>query len=133
MDENVEPAGRPNGKGVTGRLEVAEGAIAAVVQGAVLSCYGIVELAPRSLGSAIARRLGLPRPRRGIAVDVVDGRIRVELSVVLEYGTPIVAIARNVRKTVTYQLERALGMPVERVDVTVHRLRMGADAGRGRA
>jgi uncharacterized alkaline shock family protein YloU len=133
MEQDVEPGLAPGDEIGPGRIDVAEGAIAAVVQGAVLSCYGIVGLERGSLDAAIAKRLGVSRRRRGIAVDVVDGRIRVELSVVLAHGTPIIAIARNVSKIVTFQLERALGMPVERVDVTVHGLRVGADATRVRA
>ena len=83
-----------------GRIEVAESAIASIVRGAVLSCYGIVDMAPRSIGSAIGKRLGLPKANRGIAVAVDDGRVTVELSVVMEYGTPIFTVAKNVMKTV---------------------------------
>ena len=116
-----------------GRLEVAEGAIAAIVHNAVLSCYGIVDMAPRSLGSSIVKRLGLSRPSRGIAVAVANGRVTIDLSVVMEYGTPIFTVAKNVMTTVKFQVERTLGMPVERVNVTVQGLRVSPDAARGRA
>lgn len=117
-----------------GKIEVAESAIAAIVHAAVLSCYGIVDMAPRSIGSAIGKRLGRPDPRRGIGVSVADGRIRVELSVVMEYGTPIFTVAKNVMQTVKFQVERTLGMPVERVDINVQGLRVNTDAtGRHRA
>ena len=117
----------------TGRVEVAEGAIAAIVRDAVLSCYGIVDMAPRSLRAAIGRRLRLDRPDRGIAVDVADGRVTVDLAVVMEYGTPIFTVARNVMATVKFHVERTLGMPVERVNVTVQSLRVSPEPGRGRA
>jgi uncharacterized alkaline shock family protein YloU len=112
-----------------GRIEVADQAIAKVVHGAVLSCYGIVDLAPRTLRSAIGKRLGLGSESRGIAVHVDNGRVTVELSVVMEYGTPIFAVAKNVMKTVKFQLERTLGMPVERVNVNVEGLRVSAGSG----
>jgi uncharacterized alkaline shock family protein YloU len=110
-----------------GRIEVADGAIASIVRGAVFSCYGIVDMAPRSIGSAIGKRLGLSKPNRGIDVNVDDGRITVELSVVIEYGTPIFTVAKNVIQTVKFQVERTLGMPVERVNVTVQGLRVSGD------
>jgi uncharacterized alkaline shock family protein YloU len=135
MDTAV-PATRPDRSKAAspdGRIEVAEGAIASVVHAAVLSCYGIVDMAPRSIGSAIGKRLGIARRGRGIAVNVADGRITVELSVVMEYGTPIFTVAKNVMKTVAFQVERTLGMPVERVNVTVEGLRVSADPARGRA
>jgi len=116
-----------------GRIEVAESAIASIVHGAVLSCYGIVDMAPRTIRSAIGKRQGLRGTHRGIAVDVEDGRITVELSVVVEYGTPIFTVAKNVMQTVQFQVERTLGMPVERVNVTVQGLRVSGDGARGRA
>ncbi|MBA2755147.1 MAG: Asp23/Gls24 family envelope stress response protein [Chloroflexia bacterium] len=116
-----------------GRVDVADSAIAAIVHSAVMSCYGIVDMAPRTVRSAIGKRLGITSRRRGIAVHVEDGRVLVELSVVVEYGTPIFTVARNVMKTVQFQVERTLGMPVERVDVSVEGLRVSAVApARGR-
>jgi uncharacterized alkaline shock family protein YloU len=94
----------------------------------VLSCYGIVDMAPRSVRSAIGRRLGFSSDKRGIAVTVQEGRIIVELSVVVEYGTPIFTVARNVMKTVKFQVEKTLGMPVERVDINVEGLRVSPAA-----
>jgi len=107
-----------------GRVVVAESAIAAIVHSAVLSCYGVVDMAPRTVRSAIEKRLGFTSRRRGIAVHVEGGRVFVELSVVVEYGTPIFTVARNVMKTVQFQVERTVGMPVERVDVSVEGLRV---------
>ena len=122
-----------------GRVEIADHAIASIVHGAVLACYGVVDMAPRSIGSAIGKRLGRSNPGRGIAVRVADGRITVDLSVIVEYGTPVFTVAKNVMQTVKFQVERTLGMPVERVNVSVEGLRVspgsagGATAGRGRA
>lgn len=118
-----------------GKIEVAESAIVTIIQGAVRSCYGVVDLAPHSLGSAIGKRLGLTNPHRGIETTVADGRISVALSIVVEYGTPIFTVAHNVMKSVAFQVERTLGMPVERVDVNVAGLRTSDDgeSGAGRA
>lgn len=124
---------RPDPSLPDGKIEVAEGAIAAIVHTAVLSCYGIVDMAPRSFGSALGKRLGLAHPRRGIGVSVLDGRITIELSVVVEYGTPIFTVARNVMKTVKFQVERTLGMPVDRVNVNVEGLRVSGEPGKGGA
>ncbi|MDP9368516.1 MAG: Asp23/Gls24 family envelope stress response protein [Chloroflexota bacterium] len=117
-----------------GRIEVADSAIAAIVHAAVLSCYGIVDMAPRSIRSAIGKRLGFASRGRGIDVHVAEGRVSIELSVVVEYGTPIFTVAKNVMKTVKFQVERTLGMPVERVNVNVEGLRVspGTLPARGR-
>ena len=107
-----------------GTIEVADQAIRSIVREAVMSCYGIVDMAPRSLGSAIGKRLGLGDEHRGIAVHVADTMITIDLSVVVEYGTPIFTVAGNVMQTVKFHVERMLGMTVDRVNVTVDGLRV---------
>ncbi len=119
-----EPATTPGGK-----VEIANSAIATIVHEAVLSCYGIVDLAPRSLTSAIGRRLGVSSDARGIRIDVEDNRVSIELSVVMEYGIPIFTVASNVMEAVKFQVERVLGMDVERVNVNVDGLHMSQDSG----
>ena len=115
-----------------GRVEIATGAIATIVHRAVLACYGVVDMAPRTIGSAIGKRLGRTDTSRGIAVNVDDGRVTVDLSVVVEYGTPIFTVAKNVMHTVKFQVERALGMPVERVNINIEGLRVSPDAVKNR-
>lgn len=111
-----------------GKVEIADSAIATIVHEAVLSCYGIVDLAPRSLTSAIGRRLGISSDARGIRIDVEDHRVSIELSVVMEYGIPIFTVASNVMEAVTFQVERVLGLDVERVDVYVDGLHVSPDS-----
>ncbi|MDQ3656141.1 MAG: Asp23/Gls24 family envelope stress response protein [Chloroflexota bacterium] len=112
----------------TGRVSIADGAIMTTVHEAVLSCYGVVDMAPRSLGSAISRKLGFSSDARGIDISVDDNRVSIELSVVMEYGTPIFTVASNVMQAVTFHVERVLGMEVERVNVNVDGLHVSAAA-----
>lgn len=110
----------------TGRVEIAENAIAHTINEAVLSCYGVVDVGPQSLGSAISRRLRMTSSPRGIAVTTTDEGLQIEVSIVVEYGTPIFTVAQNVMQTVKFQVEHLLGMPVARVDVNVDGLRVSA-------
>ncbi|MEJ7901603.1 MAG: Asp23/Gls24 family envelope stress response protein, partial [Thermomicrobiales bacterium] len=103
-------------------------AIMTIVHEAVLSCYGIVDMAPRSFGSAISRRLGFSSDARGIDISVDENRVSIELSVVVEYGTPIFTVASNVMQAVKFQVERILGMDVERVNVNVDGLHVSANS-----
>jgi uncharacterized alkaline shock family protein YloU len=113
----------------TGRVEIADSAIISIIHEAVLSCYGVVDLAPRSLGSAIVKRLGIGNATRGIGIHANDGHLHIELSVVIEYGTPIFTVAQNVMQTVKFQVERVLGMTVDRVNINVDGLRVSNPAG----
>lgn len=110
----------------TGRVEIAENAIAHTINEAVLSCYGVVDVGPQSLGSAISRRLRMSSSPRGIAVTTTEEGLQIEVSIVVEYGTPIFTVAQNVMQTVKFQVEHLLGMPVARVDVNVDGLRVSA-------
>lgn len=113
----------------TGRVEIAENAIAHTIHEAVLSCYGVVDMGPQSLGSAITRRLRISNSPKGIDVVNTDGRLQIEVSIVVEYGTPIFTVAQNVMQTVKFQVENLLGMPVDRVNVNVDGLRVSAKTG----
>lgn len=113
-----------------GRVSIADGAIVTIVHEAVLACYGVVDMAPRSLRSAISRKLGISSDARGIDISVHEGGVSIELSVVMEYGTPIFAVASNVMQAVTFQVERVLGLHVDRVNVNVEGLHVSA-ASRG--
>lgn len=113
----------------TGKVEISDNAIISIIHEAVLSCYGVVDMAPRSLGSAIVKRLGIGSNARGIGIQTGEGHLQIELSVVVEYGTPIFTVAQNVMQTVKFQVERMLGMTVDRVNVNVDGLRVSAPAG----
>jgi uncharacterized alkaline shock family protein YloU len=114
----------------TGRVEIAENAIANTIREAVLSCYGVVDVGPESLGSAITRRLRMSSGPHGIDVANDGDRLQIEVSIVVEYGTPIFTVAQNVMQTVKFQVEHLLGMPVDRVNVNVDGLRVSAKTGK---
>ncbi len=115
-----------------GRIEVADNAVITIVREAVIGSYGIVDLAPRSLGSSLVNRLGFGSESRGIAVSVDGTRVSIDVSVVVEYGTPIFTVASNVMQAVKFHVERTLGMDVERVNVNVDGLHVTRPSGKKR-
>jgi uncharacterized alkaline shock family protein YloU len=115
LDETPTPAGR---------VEISDNAIIAVIHEAVLGSYGVVELGPRAFHSPILRRFRRNDPGRGISISQDDEHLLIELSIVVEYGTPIFTVAQNVMQTVKFQVERLLAMTVDRVNVNVDGLRV---------
>ncbi len=111
-----------------GRIEVSRHAIALVVAEAVSGCYGVVGMASHSLRDGLGVVLRRDNLDRGIGVRMVDGRIRVEIYVIVEYGTRIREVGRNVAEAVTFAIERSLGIPVEHVTVNIQGLRVSTDA-----
>lgn len=109
-----------------GQVEIADAAIVSVIHESVLSCYGVVDLGPRPSQSALRRRLRRNDPSRGIDIEMIDGRLKIELSIVVEFGTPIFTVAQNVMQTVKFQVEHLLDLTVERVNVNVDGLRVSS-------
>ncbi len=123
--QGTERASEPSG-----RVEISHQAIVSVVHDAVVSCYGIVDMATRGVRSSIGRKFGLGAAERGIDIAVEGDTLTIDLSVVVLYGTPIFTVATNVMQTVKFRVEDSLGMHVERVNINVDGLRVGDEFGR---
>lgn len=109
-----------------GRIEVSPAAIAGLAAAAVLECYGVVGMSRRTLRDALAELLQRENYRRGVQVRVESQRIIIDLYVVLEYGVRISEVAHNIMENVKFRVEKALGVPIEEVNVHVQGLRMSA-------
>jgi uncharacterized alkaline shock family protein YloU len=110
-----------------GRIEVSPTAIASLASQAVLECYGVVGMATKDLASGIVEILQPASHRRGVDVHLDKSTIVVDLYVVIEYGTRIGVVARNIQSAVKYAVERALSAPVTAINVHVQDLRVSAD------
>ncbi|MCW5888520.1 MAG: Asp23/Gls24 family envelope stress response protein, partial [Anaerolineales bacterium] len=66
-------------------------------------------------------------PTHGIEVSYSDDAIHIDLYIVVEYGTNIKTIAASVAQSVRFNVEKALGLPIQHVNVHVQGLRFSAD------
>lgn len=109
-----------------GQINISPDAIAMVAGIAALECYGVVGMASRSLQDGIAELLrSRDNLAKGIEV-VIDGEeVTVDLYVIVEYGTRIKEVARNVIERVRYTIETQLGLAVSIVNVIVQGVRTG--------
>lgn len=107
----------------TGTIEVAPRAIASIVASSVGQSYGVVGMAPRTFREGVAQVLHQRDAHRGVDVRIGDDWVEIDVYIIVGYGTRIAEVARNVQDNVRYAVERALGMPVARVNVRVQGLR----------
>lgn len=107
-----------------GRIEVSPRAIASVAGQAVSRCYGVVGIADCQSRFGHVRMLAAEHYSRGVVVKFVDDHVSIDLYVVLEHGLRVTEIAHSIMSTVKYAVERALGLPVVRVNVNVQDLRV---------
>ncbi len=110
-----------------GKIEVSPTAIASLASQAVLECYGVVGMATKDLARGLVEILQPASHRRGVEVHLDNDRITIDLYVVLEYGTRLITVARNIQSGVKYAVEKALGMPVTAVNIHIQDLRVSAD------
>lgn len=106
-----------------GRIMIATKAIATVAAQAALQSYGVVGMASKNIVEGIADLL-VHDPRHGVDVKTGDGVISIDLFIIVEYGTRIASVATSVANGVQYQVERAVGLRVNSVNVHVQDLRI---------
>ncbi len=110
-----------------GRIEISPNAIASLAGQAVLECYGVVGMANKNFADGFAELLPGAHYRRGIDVEVLAHQIYIDLYVIIQYGTRISEVAHGIMNRVKYSVEKAVGIPVARVNVHVQKLHMDAD------
>jgi uncharacterized alkaline shock family protein YloU len=106
-----------------GRVTISPRAIATIAYQAVRQSYGVVGLTSKNLMEGITQVI-VKDPTHGIEVKYDEEQISIDIYVIIEYGTRIKSVASSVGNTVKYNVEKALGMPVDQVNVHVRGLRV---------
>ena len=112
-----------------GRIEVSRHVVATIAGHAAAGCYGVVAMAARGLRDGLAERLHRDKLHRGVEVEVREDGIAVSLYVIVEYGTRVSEVARNLSNAVRYSVERTLGLPVVEVNVNVQGIHISGGSG----
>ena len=106
-----------------GSIALAPRAVATIASEIALQSYGVVGMAPKNFADGLANLLAKD-PRHGVDIHVHDEGLAIELYVVIEYGSPIAAVAENLTKAVRFQVERILGVQVTSIHIHVQALHM---------
>jgi uncharacterized alkaline shock family protein YloU len=106
-----------------GSIRISPNAVSALASQAALSSYGVVGMAARGWFESIVHPAAKD-PRQGVEVSILEDKIRLDVYVILEYGTRISTVADSVAHAVRYTVERVLGLPVETVNIHVQGLRV---------
>jgi len=105
-----------------GRITISSEVIAQIVAETAVECYGVVGM-KGSLRGQLARARGRPP---GVEIGREDGRVTIDLHVVVEYGLNLAEVASSVSNRVAYEVERLTGLAVRAVEVHVDDVRTGA-------
>jgi uncharacterized alkaline shock family protein YloU len=106
-----------------GNIYITHRAIATIAAQSALESYGIVGMAPKTIFKGISNLL-LKDPTTGVEVSFDGQSIKVNLYIIVEYGTRIKSVAKSVSNSVRYQIEKAIEIPVSEVNTHVRGLRI---------
>ena len=104
---------------IPGELHVANDVLADLVGHAAMQSYGVVGMVASDMADGIATLLPANRLRRGVVVTSTEEGVHVDLYVVIEYGTNITVVSKNLVDAVTFALEQYAKVPLTGVDVHV--------------
>ncbi len=112
-------------KTALGQITISDDVIAAISGMAAHESYGLVGMASRTLTDGIADLLGIENISKGVEVKIDGEQVKINLFVVVEYGTRVTEVAKNVIDKVKYVVEAMTGLSVSEVKITVQGVRVG--------
>ena len=106
-----------------GSINISARAIATIAYEAAIQSYGVVGLASKNLVNGIANFL-VKDPTHGIEVHYREEYVDIDIYIIVQYGTRIKSVANSVANTVRFHVEKAIGLPIQEVNVHVQGLRI---------
>lgn len=105
-----------------GSIHVSPQAIATIAYQSALESYGVVGMAAKNIVDGLANAIAKD-PTHGVEVHYDGECVNIDLYIIVEYGTRIKSVASSVANTVRYHVEKAMGLPINEINVHVQGLR----------
>lgn len=106
-----------------GKITISEGYITGIVRHTVMDCFGVsgvsgVNTFHRAMSALTFGRAF--RSKKGVSVRVGrNGGLVIDLHIKVSYGTNITAAVSSIVHNVSFTVEEAVGVPVQKVNVFV--------------
>lgn len=108
-----------------GEIIYSDDYIASVAGFAATECYGVIGMSPKKVWDSVAEVLGKDNIKKGVKVYTDQtSAIKIELHIVVEYGTSISALGNSIIQTVRYNVEKTTGLTVKDINVIVSGIRV---------
>lgn len=110
-----------------GEIIISNNVIANIAGAVANNCYGVVGMAVRNAKDGIVSLLKSGNLSKGIAVQVEDNAITIDMHIMVQYGVNIAAICDSIMHNVSYQVSNMTGFDVKEVNVYVESMRVAAE------
>lgn len=108
-----------------GIINIDKEIIARIAGLATMECYGIVGMAARNMKDEVSHLLKIENLTKGLSIIVdEEGLATIDLHIIVEYGTNIMAITDSVKSTVTYKIKEYVNLSVKEINIFVEGIRV---------
>ena len=105
-------------QGEKGSINISEDVLYSMVRAAVSEIDGVAALS-NNAGAELAELLGIRNAGKGVKVQLQDGKISVDIIIMVRYGENVVGVAQQVQEAVTAAVESMAGKGTPVVNVHV--------------
>ena len=102
----------------SGEIKIADEVVAIIAGLAATEVEGVGSMAG-NITNEIVSKLGMKNLSKGIQVEVVDGEVKVNVSINIDYGYSIPEVSSKVQEKVKSTIENMTGLSVAAIDVHI--------------
>ena len=112
-------------KNELGTIGVDNEVIARIAGTVAMECYGVVGMAARNIKDGLVGLLKIESLTKGVRLQThEEGDLIIDLHIIVEYGTNIVAIAQTLMDNIRYKVEESVGIKVREVNISIEGVRV---------
>lgn len=107
-----------------GNIHYSQEVLANIVGISTTECYGVIGMASKNAKDGLWKLLKAENLSKGVKIELIDDKIKVDLYIIVEYGTKISEIANNIIQRIKYSIENYTGLEVSSITVNVKGVRV---------
>ncbi len=101
-----------------GVVQIADDVVAMIASLAASEVQG-VEVPAGNLTNELMSKVGMGKLTKGVKVELIEGKVQINIAVTIEYGLNIPATCHKVQKRVKASVENMTGLEVTDVNVRI--------------
>jgi uncharacterized alkaline shock family protein YloU len=109
-----------------GTITIENEVIARMAGTAAMECYGVVGMAAKNAKDGLFQLLKVESLAKGVRLENAGNELRIDLHIIVQYGTNINAITDTLISNVRYKVEENTGIKVRDVNIFVEGVRADA-------